>query len=378
MKPTIIRYPIPGNEGGGLLHIYGERKTASNNNINHVILYCGGWPDGVEPFSHIASRLATSRGGGSSSSVTTNSEEYQDGCFVGITCWPGFDTESYRRQQHQQQKSLLRGGFKREGYNFYQVSCCIREAAKHLFIEYYRRYHNQQQQHDRSTATVDNKYSNMNNNLQTKPQFTVIFHDFGVLPGLMYVNQSIEENDYPYDNDFGDERNNNRILPDRIVLLDVLLEPHGKFKTPDQIMQLSPYTTYELLVYLAYRGTFACAFAMLRFLHSEVIGLVTLWILYTLVILLGLAPLHPRSQDVKLLNQRRMDQFHLIYTFYPYYHIFQALLFNRNKKELVHGCLPLDLVKTPILYLYGEDKNVVSVLHNYYNTNVGKRYKLLC
>ena len=28
----------------------------------------------------------------------------------------------------------------------------------------------------------------------------------------------------------------------------------------------------------------------------------------------------------------------------------------------MHGCLPLDLVKTPILYLYGEEKNVVSAL----------------
>ena len=143
---------------------------------------------------------------------------------------------------------------------------------------------------------------------QEKPQFTVIFHDFGVLPGLMFVNRSIEEQNN--NDDFGGQI----IIPDRIVLLDVLLEPHGKCKS--QHLKLSPYTTYELFVYLAYRGTFASAFVMLRYV-SESIGLFTFRILYTFVILLGLAPLHPRSHDVRLLQERKMDQHHLVYTFSP-------------------------------------------------------------
>lgn len=299
MKPTIIRYAIPGNESGGLLHIYGE-GTASN-----VVLYCGGWPDGVEPFTPMAMRLATS-----------SSTETKDGCFVGVTCWPGFDFESYQQLKFR--------GFKRGGYNFNEVLCCIREAAKQLFVEYYR-----QHVHD----------------FKETPQFTVIFHDFGVLPGLMFVNRSIEE-DY-----FAEH------TPNRIVLLDVLLEPHPDFRT--QFWHLSPYSVHELLVYVAYRGTFACAFAMLRFL-SETIGLLTFRIMYMFVIMLRLAPLHPKGSDMMLLEERKMDQHHLIYTFYPYYYLFRAMLFN--KKELVHGCLPLNLVKTPILYLYGEEKNVVSSL----------------
>ncbi len=309
--PTIVRYPIPGNESGGLLHIYGER-TASN-----VVLYCGGWPDGVEPFTPMAMRLTTSSASNS-----------KDGCFVGITCWPGFDAESF-----QQQLKFL--SFKREGYNFRQVACCINEAAKQLFVEYYRRG-------NRATAAASARE-------QENPQFTVIFHDFGVLPGLIFVNRSIEEQN--------DDLGGHVIIPDRIVLLDVLLEPHGRFKS--QHLDLSPYTTHELLVYLAYRGTFASAFAMLQYI-SEAIGLFTFRILYTFVILLGLAPLHPRGHDVSLLHERKMDQHHQVYTFYPYYHLFQALLFNKH--DLMYGCLPLDLVKTPILYLYGEEKNVVSAL----------------
>jgi hypothetical protein len=303
MKPTIIRYAIPGNESGGLLHIYGE-GTASN-----VILYCGGWPDGVEPFTSMAMRLATS-----------GSTDTTDGCFVGVTCWPGFDFESYQQLKFR--------GFKRGGYNFNEVLCCIREAAKQLFVEYYRHH-----------ADVKDKLDT------PQPQFTVIFHDFGVLPGLMFVNRSIEEDDFA------------EHTPNRIVLLDVLLEPHPHFKS--QFWHLSPYSVHELLVYLVYRGTFACAFAMLRFL-SESIGLLTFRIMYMFVVMLRLAPLHPRCSDMMLLEERKMDHHHLIYTFYPYYYLFRAMLFN--KKELVHGCLPLNLVKTPILYLYGEEKNVVSSL----------------
>ena len=165
MKPTIIRYPIPGNDG--LLHIYGKRTS------KNVILYCGGWPDGVAdgPFTPLAKQLATST-------------EHDDGYFVGITCWPGFDYELYQQTK-----------YRRQGYTFDEVTCCIREAAKQLFIEYNKPTSNETDNDD-----------------QHKPQFTTIFHDFGVLTGLMYVNRSIEE-EY-----FTEHK------PDKVILLDVLIQ----------------------------------------------------------------------------------------------------------------------------------------------------------
>jgi len=296
MKPTIIQYPIPGNDiGGGLLHIYGKRTS------RNVILYCGGWPDGVAdgPFTPLAKQLATST-------------EHDDGCFVGITCWPGFDYESYQQTK-----------YKRQGYTFDEVTCCIREAAKQLFIEY--------------NKTTSNK---IDNDDRHRPQFTTIFHDFGVLTGCMFVNRSIEE-EY-----FTEHK------PDKVILLDVLMQPHRKSDT--QYRHLTPYTNHEQLVYLAYRGTFAISFAVMRYISVH-IAIVTFGILYGFVKLLRLEP--TRRIDGDVVREKKMNLKHMMYTFYPYYHLFQAFIYN--KQALAYGSLPLTLKETPILYMYGSEKNAM-------------------
>ena len=366
MKPTIVRYPIPGNDAGGLLHIYGKRgttrKAAAATASKNVILYCGGWPDGVDIFAPLAMRLAAATNDNNDNKTSTTHELHDDdddddGCYVRITCWPGFDAATYEESKFR--------GFRRGGYTFSEVSCCIREAAKRLFIEYNKNNNNNNNNNsveDYSEHDDDNDEEHKRHHRPTT--FTVIFHDFGVLPGLMFANRSIN------DRDLGRAEH----VPDRIVLLDVLLGPHilrnsiRSYRSPRcyydyyydcYCYYLSAYTARELLVYLAYRGTFACAFAMLRYI-SEAMGLLTFRIMYAFVLLLGLAPLHPRSNDMNLLNERNMNKYHMVYTFYPYYHLFRALLFD--DEGLDQGCLPLDLAKTPILYLYGEDKNVVSTL----------------
>ena len=205
------------------------------------------------------------------------------------------------------------------------MTCCIREAAKLLFAEY-------------NKSTTSDGYENQE---EKKPQFTVIFHDFGVLPGLMFVNRAIEEEDFT------------QHKPDRVILLDVLVGPHPKFDRR-QTKGIVPYTKHELLVYGAYRGSFACSFAMLRFI-SEIVGVITIAILGRLVRLLRLSPL--RWIDRKLLVERKMNRYHVVYTFYPYYYLIQAMFYN--KRALAHASLPLDLVQTPILYIYGTEKNVM-------------------
>ena len=300
MKPKIVRYPIPGNDCGGTLHIHGDK------NARKVILYCGGFPDGLEPFTPLAQRLATSKG------------DDDDGCLVGITCWPGFDYESFNETKFR--------GFRREGYNFEEVTCCIREAATRLFVEYNK------------TTEGDNI---SNKDKHKKPQFTVIFHDWGVIPGLMFVNRSIEEKYFT------------QHKPDRIVLLDVLVEPHRKFNTPSQ-HQVS-YSKRELLVCVAYRSALASSFAMLHFI-SESMGLITLCILCNLVKVLGLSPI--RRIDDQLIAGRKINLHHLVYMSYPYYYLFRAMI-NRRSLPLAHASLPLDLLETPVLYMYGPDKNVM-------------------
>ncbi|KAL9185612.1 hypothetical protein ACHAXT_003389 [Thalassiosira profunda] len=296
MEPTIVRYPIPGNEAGGLLHIYGDPKAAKN-----VVFYCGGWPDGVEPFTPLARRLAAP------------SAEGSDGCFVGITCWPGFDEASYLQSKFR--------GFRRRGFTFDEVTRCIREAAKQLFAEYYKASDGEE---------------------RAKPQFTVIFHDFGVVTGLMFVNRSLEEECFT------------EHVPDRIVLLDILLGPHPKCR--DKPRDIASYTPREKLVYLAYRGTNAASFTLMRYV-SESVGLFVFGMLWSVVSLLGLGPLRPI--DGMLLKQRRMNPFHMLYTFYPYHYLFRAMLGNTSRIDLAHAHLPLDLVRTPVLFLYGTEKNVM-------------------
>mmetsp|Transcript_50701 Transcript_50701/g.108034 ORF Transcript_50701/g.108034 Transcript_50701/m.108034 type:complete len:374 (+) Transcript_50701:38-1159(+) len=301
MEPKILRYPIPGNRHGGLLHIYGDR------NSSNIVLYCGGYPDGVEPFAPLARRLAVASGSGSGGDI-----EEEDSCFVGITCWPGFDYESFRRDKFR--------SFRREGYGFEEVAGCIREAATRLFAEY------------------DGKLTERDEEPKD-PQFTTIFHDFGVVSGMMFVNRSIEEK-------FFFERK-----PDRVVLLDVLVGPHPKFDRPKG--RVAPYTSRENLVYLAYRGRNAYSFAVSRWI-SETFGFIVYWILSSLIGMLGLEP--TRRIDNVLLAERRMDPYHMVYASYPYYNLFHAMMYDR--RALAQATLPLDLTQTPILYIYGADKNV--------------------
>lgn len=304
MTPITICYPIPGNEGGGLLKIYGERTA------KHVVLYCGGFPDGVEPFLPMARRLAASRG-----------DDDDDGCFVGVTCFPGFDDESYHRLNFRD--------FRREGFSFSEVTCCIREAAKQLFLEY-----------NKKTGGEEGIFTEKDEG--NEPQFTVIFHDWGVMPGMMFVNRSIVE---------GSEFSQR--VPDRVVLLDVLLPAH---RSISRFRHLSRHTIHEQIVYLAYRGSAACSFAMMKYI-SETVGLLTFVFLFVLLKILRLQP--TRSIDNDMVKERNINRYHLIYMCYPYYYLFQAIL--SNIKALSFGSLPLDLARTPVLYIYGAEKNVVSL-----------------
>jgi hypothetical protein len=48
----------------------------------------------------------------------------------------------------------------------------------------------------------------------------------------------------------------------------------------------------------------------------------------------------------------------LAYMAYPYYYLYKVVLTGRMNNELAGAHLPRDLTATPILYLYGVDKNI--------------------
>lgn len=295
-EPTILIYPIPGNDNGGILHIYG------NPNSNKVILCCGGFPDDHKPFTPLARRLAS-----------TND------CLVGITCYPGFEPESYSKYKCD--------WYKRAGYNFDEVAISIREAASTLF--------------KRCQSDSDDR------------KFTIILHDWGVIGGMIFANRAIKEQS-PH-------------APKKIVLLDVLTWPDKDYK--DLPLQSEvPYSLkpsiYELAVCFSYRFALATSFLWLRFV-SDILGMINMAILWNLVSLFQLSPcksfenqyVHERAfQSKSMLEYYR----HLIYMCYPYYHMFKCLIFGTGFED-IH--IPCDLKSTPVLYIYGTKKNIM--FHNW-------------
>ena len=131
------------------------------------------------------------------------------------------------------------------------------------------------------------------------------------------------------------------------------MQPHRKSDT--QYRHLQPYSSHEQLVYLAYRGTFAFSFAVMRYISVHIIAIVTFGILYGFVKLLRLEP--TKSIDANVVREKRMNLQHMVYTFYPYYYLFRAFIYN--KQAFAHGSLPLNLKDTPVLYMYGPEKNAM-------------------
>lgn len=307
MKPKILHYHIPGNPTGGILHIYGEPSPRQD-----LIFYCGGFPDGLEPFSNLAKRLAIYR-----------NDNDDRGCYVGVTCFPGFEYEMYKQKE-----------FKRSGYSFDEVTCCIRDAVYILHRE-----------HAKGIAAAGD--------YKIQTTFTLITHDWGALIGHMYVNRSIEANSTFFRK------------PDRVVMLDVLLFPHRRSNYKEVLNRLyKPLykpTTREKLVAFTYRAAFAISFAIS--LHiSETIGLITMGIMLTICFkTLKLLPLKS-VDDAQMNNIKNMDPKHFLYMMYPYYHMFKEL-FKGPPNSFTEGTLPLDLKQTPVLYIYGDLKNVM--FHDY-------------
>eukprot|EP00956_Cyclotella_meneghiniana_P004208 scaffold5177_cov73-Cyclotella_meneghiniana.AAC.3 len=290
-EPKILTYPIAGNEKGGILHIHGKP------NAKHVILCCGGYPDDHKPFTPLAQRLA------------------EDDCLVGITCFPGFDLDAYNECKFD--------GYKRSGYTFDEVCSSIRTAASQLFL----------QSESRSGT-----------------KFTVILHDWGVVPGIMFVNRAIEEEYSSH-------------VPTKVVLLDVLPRPHKEYKDlPSQSEVAYPLkpSGYEVIVCLAYRFALATSFALLRFV-SDIVGLANMALSFGALLMLRLNP--TRKIDNHLIDKRASEASsplafyrHLVYMCYPYYYMFKCIIKGKGFED-VH--LPLDLKRTPILYIYGTNKNVM-------------------
>lgn len=307
MQPKVLQYPIPGNPTGGILHIYGEPAPSQD-----IIMYCGGFPDGLEPISNLAERLTTRRDSG------------QDhGCYVGVTCFPGFDYMSFSEQKF--------SGYKKSGFTFDEVTCCVRDAADLLF-----------QEHSNSMALPSSSGKHTT--------FTLMTHDWGAVIGHIFINRAIEEPSFT------------QHKPDRLVMLDVLMPPHPKSNYREMLKghEIYKYTLRDNMLALSYRTAFAISFAAMQFV-SETIGLVVMAILSTIIFrILNLNPL--LGVDDEHMKKCIKDPKHFLYMMYPYYQMFKEV-FKGSGNVFEAATLPADLKETPVLYIYGAEKNVM--FHDY-------------
>ena len=312
-SPKVLNYPIPGNPTGGILHIYGEPAATQD-----VILYCGGFPDALEPISNLAERLATPRDG------------QEQGCYVGVTCFPGFDNKSFNAQKF--------AGFKKGGFTFDEVTCCVRDAAELLFREHAMSF----------SSSAD----------ECKTTFTLMTHDWGAVVGHIFINRAIEEDTFT------------QHKPNRLVFLDVLLFPHPKSNYREVLRGREIYkpTKRDHMFTLCYRVAFATSFAALKYI-SETVGLIVMAILSTIVFnILNLNPL--QNFDGEHTKECIKDPKHFLYMMYPYYHMFREI-FKGSDSVFDAATLPLNLKETPVLYIYGAKKNVM--FHDYRSVELLER-----
>jgi pimeloyl-ACP methyl ester carboxylesterase len=289
-----ITYAIPHEEEGGCLFLYGKRDAA------HIVLTCAGFPDDHGSFGPLAQRLAK-----------------ESNCLVGVTCLAGFDDRPEKpwRSHH------------KEGFTFLEMVASLHEAAKVL----------------RAHST------------NPKAKFTAIFHDWGSLVGLMFTNRALRlERD--------DSSAGHAFTPDQVVLFDVCLGAHPKAtNVPVPPRKSILYVLYDLSVQVAYRGLLALCFLLQNYVSSQMAANLFSYG-FILLNFLRLSPV--RAIDNKLSSvapssKGAKDHLHRItYMAYPYYYLWKVILTGRMVEDLIGAHLPKDLTTTPVLYLYGLDKNI--------------------
>jgi len=318
-KPDkIVPYPIAGggsssstisgsHQAQGLLFLYG------NPSSSQIALCCAGFADDHTVFQPFAKRL--SQGDGSTAGGET--------VFVGVMCLPGYDD---RPQDGGQPWTC----HKRDGYTADEWAAAIREAAKVLKSE--------------STSSCG------------RAKFTGIFHDWGVIAGTIWVNRAIHEaQDHP-----------NVVKPDNVVYFDVLRPPSKNSKNIVQ-REVPGRSILQKACGLLYTVVLAKSFLLQRYV-SKYLAAFHFVLGFSILNLLGLLPCQKFDTDSigPLYKDHPISLFRLIYMAYPYWtNIYQAML----QKVLFGKTLPMqtddttrlhdDWNQTPILYMYGLQKNTM-------------------
>jgi len=270
-----VPYTVANDPVAGALFLYGDA------NASKIVLLCGGYADDHSIFQDFASKLAD-----------------ENFCLAGVMCLPGYDDRPERPWT----------SHNKGGYTFDEMTNAVRSAAKSL------------------REASENK----------KAEFTVIFHDWGVLPGSRFVNRIIKEE-------------NSDIKPAKVVHFDVLLSPHPDTK---DIPKAQKPTFYETFITLFYRVVFSIAFLLQR----DVANIVALMFFFPCVIFMGIFKLGPvKKHDDEIFEKFPKDFSRILYMAYPYYTMMRDYFSGVKDSE---ATLHTDLKGTPVLYMSGLDKRV--------------------
>lgn len=234
---------------------------------------------------------------------------FEHDSLVGIACLPGYNDPD-----------PLAGGYKPGGYTFEEVLTATREAVTTLRA--------QQQQ--------------LSSDVATHKKIHYIFHDWGVVIGSIFVNRILEEGPSV----------SRELLPGKVVFLDVLPPPHGE-DTRAILGPNPPRLSFLARVReMTYRGVLAASFALQRYIHSY-IAIPFLLSNMTILKCIGLSPV--TNVDLESFRERKqsLSLSRMIWMAYPYYNIFNGDILSVVKKYR----LPKKSSHTPVLYMYGADKN---------------------
>lgn len=177
----------------------------------------------------------------------------------------------------------------------------------------------------------------------------------GVVFGLMNANRALKSQAAAVQEEHeAKEARRDPLVPHQLVLLDVLLAPHRRTlhlpPPPD------PGPLIPQLLQNSRRFTYPFVFAVSFFLFRHV----SMWVgrfFYTnalrLMFLTGIFPLG--LKDVRVEKQRVVRGDHALYMTYMYYQTLCSLVGGRSR-DFVGAHLPLDMVTTPVLYLWGAQK----------------------
>jgi len=139
-------------------------------------------------------------------------------------------------------------------------------------------------------------------------------------------------------------------------MFDVLLDPHPEEKNVPKVTVPKLQEVSTGVKFFSYQTMFASTYVLQRYV-SPYLGAAYMCIGFIFLRLLRMFPMNFHDYD-HLISMYRRRLLQSTYMTYPYFNLWKAILTGQVHNALPGAHMPLDLAKTPILLLYGDDKSM--------------------